>query len=205
MISFLRGTIFEVGQDTLVIEVGGIGYQVAVHPKDTALLGKGDSVFLYTSFIVREDMVQLFGFIKPDDLLLFKTLISASGIGPKTALAITGATTYRDFAAAVMREDVSFLVRLPGVGKKTAQKMVLELKDKLAQNDSALLVPESAALTNEVSEARAALQGLGFAPGEVEDLLQEALKEKGSDAASNVLVKHVLQRLGGKGAGNGAG
>lgn len=198
MISFLRGTLFEVGQETVVIEVGGIGYQVAVHPNEAGLLRKGDGGFFYTSFIVREDMVQLFGFLTSEGLMLFRTLISASGIGPKTALAITGATSYRDFAAAVMREDIAYLVQLPGVGKKTAQKMILEFKDKLSQETSVLLAPESTVVTNQLTEARAALQGLGFGAGEVEDLLQEALKENGHDATSNVLVKHVLQRFGGK-------
>ena len=204
MISFLRGTVFEAGQEAVQIEVGGIGYQVTMHPKEAGFLKEGDEAFLFTSFIVREDMVQLFGFLTSEGLLLFNTLLSASGIGPKTAIAITGTTTYGDFAAAVMREDISFLVQLPGVGKKTAQKIVLELKDKLSQDGAVLLAPEAITVNSQLKEARAALQGLGFASGEVEDLLQEALRENGHEAPSNVLVKHVLQRLGGKGADHGA-
>ena len=204
MISFLRGIIFEVGQDNIIIEVNGIGYQVAVHPNEAALLKKGDSTFLYTSFVVREDLVSLFGFLTPEGLRLFKTLISASGIGPKTALAITGASSYSDFAGAVFSDDISSLIRLPGVGKKTAQRMLVELKDKLVQEEALGFVHEALPPAPGIGVARQALQGLGFAAAEVEDLLKEALKEKGPEADSNVLVKHVLQRLGGKGADNGA-
>lgn len=204
VIAFLRGIIFESNQESVIIEVGGVGYEVSVHPKEAGMLKQGDSAFLFTDFIVREDLVQLFGFLTPEGLRLFKTLISASGIGPKTALAITGVTSYRDFAGAVFREDTSSLVRLPGVGKKTAQKMILELKDKLVQEDADFSGTQtSGMMTSGVFEAREALTGLGFSPSEVEDFLREALKVEGTEAASDVLVKHVLQSLGGKGADNG--
>lgn len=198
MISFLRGTIFDVSQETVIVEVGGIGYQVTVHSKEATLLRKGEGAFLYTCLVVREDLVQLFGFLSPEGLHLFKTLISASGIGPKTALAITGATSYRDFAAAIFRDDLSYLVRLPGVGKKTGQKLLVELKDKLSQDDFTVSTGEFSAPAAGIVEAREALEGLGFSLAEVEDFLQEALKEKGPGAASDVLVQHVLQRLGGR-------
>lgn len=199
MISFLRGIIFDVGQNDVIVEVGGVGYQVFVHPRDSALLKKGDVTFLYTHYVVREDLAQLFGFLAPEGQSLFKTLISANGIGPKTALAITGEMSYKDFLSAVFRDDVSALVRLPGIGKKTAQKLILELKDKLVQAGDSRFGTGMTGNVPEIEEAREALHGLGFAASEVDDLLREALKEKGSNSGSDVLVKHVLQRLGGGG------
>lgn len=203
MISFLRGTIFYIGHDNLIIDVGGVGYQVAVNPKEIPLLKKGEKAFIYTSFILREDMVQLFGFLTFEGLKLFRTLILASGIGPKTALAITGSISYREFACAVLQDDLRALMCLPGVGKKTAQKMLLELKDKIPQEDISAAAPSGTLAAPGIIEAREALRGLGFVAGEVEELLSEALKEKGADAESDVLVKHVLQQLGGRRSDNG--
>ena len=197
MISFLRGILFDVASDELIIEVGGVGFQVAVHPSDAGVLCKGDPVFIYTYLALREDGVQLFGFLAAERLHFFKSLLSASGIGPRTALAISGAVSFPDFVTAIYSEDVPALVRLPGVGKKTAQRMIVELKDRLVQESLGGVVPGvQMGSPGILSDAREALQGLGFAPLEVEELLQEALKEKGSAAGSDILVKHVLQRVG---------
>lgn len=205
MIGFLRGIIFDVSQENVIIEVGGVGYRVTLHQKEISMLKQGDSAFIYTDFIVREDMVQLFGFLTSQGLKLFQILITASGIGPKIALGITGVTSYKDFARAVLQEDISSLVRLPGVGKKTAQKIVLELKDKLVQEETVAADIAISGMNSGVFEAREALTGLGFSPSEVEDYLREALQSQGAEATSDVLVKHVLQRLGGKETDNGTG
>jgi len=200
MISFLRGTLFDTGYDQLTIEVGGVGYQVTVHPTDASQLKKGDNVFIYTYLLVREDALQLFGFLSAERLRLFKYLISASGIGPKTALAISGTVSLNSFVTAVCTGDVSALVQLPGIGKKTAQKLLVELKDKLMEEEyQGVPVHLGGGFPVVLTEAREALQGLGFVPGEVEDLLQEALKERGQAAGSDDLVKYVLQRIGRKG------
>lgn len=198
MISFLRGILFDVSYDEMIIEVGGVGYQVSVHPADAAMFSKGDAVFVYTYLSVREDGMQLFGFRTAEGLHLFKSLLSASGIGPKTALTISGATSLNDFVTAICTDDVSALVRLPGVGKKTAQRMLVELKDKLSHEKyPGVEAGVPAGIPGVLNDAREALQGLGFSPFEVEELLQEAIKETGPEAGSDHLVKHVLRRVGG--------
>lgn len=194
MISFLRGIIHDVGDSDVIVEVGGVGYRVTVHPKAGSVLQKGETVFLYTHFVMREDMVQLFGFLTAEEQKFFRLLISASGIGPKTALTITGSASYGGFCNAVLTGDISTLVRLPGVGKKTAQRILVELKDKVSQ--LGLTEPGSTASPFGIADAREALNGLGFSASEVEDLLQKAVKEKGMDADSDVLIKYVLQQLG---------
>lgn len=200
MISFLRGELFYTGFDQLIIEVGGVGYQVTVHPTDASQLKKGDNVFIHTYLLVREDALQLYGFLSAERLRLFTYLISAAGIGPKTALAISGTVSLNSFVTAVCTGDVSALVQLPGIGKKTAQKLLVELKDRLMKEEyQGVPVRLEGGIPVVLTEAREALQSLGFIPGEVEDLLQEALKEKGQEAGSDDLVKYVLQSIGGKG------
>ena len=202
MISFIRGTVFEVRQSSVIIDTGSLGYEVLLNGRDLSRMTTGSSVFLYTWLQVREDAMTLFGFFSKDELELFGMLISVSGIGPRGGLAILGTMTADDLRFAVLSDDVSAIVRSPGIGKKTAQKLILELKDKLKLED-AFEHKLAAGLTDtgeaagadqpdQVKEAVEALVALGYSPAlaghavrgvenarslDVETLLKEALKK----------------------------
>lgn len=131
MIGYLKGEIAEIKETHVVLEVGSIGYEVFL--PSSAIMGlpaKGSIVKLYTYMHVREDAVSLFGFLTKDDLSMFKLLITVNGIGPKGALGILSAITADEIRFAVLSEDAKTIARAPGIGSKTAGKLILELKDK---------------------------------------------------------------------------
>jgi Holliday junction DNA helicase RuvA len=131
MISTLSGTIRSLSQDKLVIEVGGVGLSVLINPPTSLGLTLGAQTTLYTSLVVREDSLTLFGFLSEEVRNLFELVQTVSGVGPKVALSIMGALTPEDLARAISQEDTSAIERVPGIGKKGAQRMILELKGKL--------------------------------------------------------------------------
>lgn len=132
MIAFLRGRIFEKHPNRLVVDVGGVGYDVAVPVSTFCLAGEpGDEVALRVHTHVREDLIALFGFATSLELAVFERLIGVSGIGPKLALAVLSGLEARDLVSAIQRGDVARLTAIPGVGKKTAERMVVDLRDRL--------------------------------------------------------------------------
>lgn len=132
MIRYLRGILTEAGETEIVVEVQGIGYAVNVPASMMGNLPElGEQMKVYTYFSVREDAMQLFGFLSGEDLEMFKLLISVNGIGPKAGLGIMGSMSAEDIRFAVMSEDVKTISRAPGIGPKTAKKVILELKDKI--------------------------------------------------------------------------
>lgn len=178
MIEFLKGTVFYAENDYVAVDVGGIGYQVHVsHPRQ---FGEGESVCLYTHLVIREDAHLLYGFSGKDERDLFRTLLEVSGVGPKAALGMLASMNPRQLVTAIRMEDVKTLTRLPGVGKKTAQRLVLDLKDKLAKWDWEWAVqPKSEAIASPepVSNERdviAALMALGYNEEEAEWAAREA-------------------------------
>lgn len=131
MIAYLKGDLAEIRENYVVIEVGGIGYEVYLPTSNISELpSKGTALKLYTYMHVREDAIGLFGFLTKDDLEMFKLLITVNGIGPKGALGILSAISADEIRFAVLAEDVKAISKAPGIGSKTAAKMVLELKDK---------------------------------------------------------------------------
>lgn len=140
MIRYIKGVLGEYTQGEVVIENNGIGYLVSVPVSVMDQLPQiGQEVMLYTYLHVREDNMQLFGFVTKEDLNIFQLLITVSGIGPKAALGILGSMTAYDIRYAVMADDAKAIAKAPGIGPKTAGKVILELKDKLSLED---LVPE---------------------------------------------------------------
>jgi holliday junction DNA helicase RuvA len=187
VIAFLDGTLAERSADRVVVDVGGVGYEVAV-PVSTAarLPAIGRRVRVFTRMHVRDDAMLLFGFASPDERTLFDLLITVNGIGPKVALAFLSALAPDALRRAVTSGDVAALTVVPGVGKKVAQRVVLDLKDKLAGDVVVLegpLVDVREALlalglsSQEASDAVRALASDGDRP--VEDLLREALRHVG--------------------------
>ena len=175
MIAFLRGRPVTTGPDHVVLDVGGIGYKVFV---PTSVIGKlADpqvEVTIHTYLHVREDALQLFGFLEDADRGIFELLIQVSGIGPKVALAVLSSTTTPAFVQAVINEQVNLLTQIPGVGKKTAQRVIVELKDKFGKMDVAADagIPGTAVESyNITGDALQALVALGYNPVEAKRVL----------------------------------
>lgn len=173
MIRFVKGTLTFVGESEVVIENNGIGYGISV-PMSVmeGLPGMGEEVMLYTYMNVREDAMQLFGFLTQEDLKMYKLLITVNGIGPKAGLGIMGAMSSYDIRYAIMAGDSKAIAKAPGIGPKTASKVILELKDKMeweellpSENDRTIPVAKgkvSGQVSGIVSDAIEALVVLGY-------------------------------------------
>lgn len=175
MIGSVRGKLTAKQAPTVIVESGGIGYEIDT-PMSTflELPGTGADVFLHTHLLVREDAQTLFGFSTADEKQLFRTLLKVSGVGAKMGLAILSAMSADDFARCVQVEDTATLVKIPGVGKKTAERLIIEMRDKL--DGATTTVPASGRKiieSNPRSEAIDALVTLGYKPAEVRRLLGE--------------------------------
>jgi Holliday junction DNA helicase RuvA len=191
MISRLRGTIWEKDAGRLVVDAGGVGYELTVSLATAAHVGEvGEPVELYVSTQLREDSLQLYGFARLEERVLFLLLISVSGIGPQKAVGALSALTPGDLLTAVAEDDPVRLTRVPGIGKKTAERLIVELRDKLEA-----LRPHAGAAapgTGARGPALEALVSLGYARPAAERALQDAPKTL---VAVQDLIKHALQRL----------
>ncbi len=187
MIGSLRGTVTHVGQDHLLIEVGGIGYRVLAAPSLLAGLHTGREASVFTHHLVREDQQALFGFATTEELAFFELLMTVSQVGPRLALAITAAHPVTRLQLAVIGDDVDVYTSVSGVGRKTAQRIILELKEKV----HAAGVAGGGADTPD-SDVTAALESLGYSAA-------EARRAAGSvariDGGLDVRIKAALQEL----------
>ena len=137
MISYIRGTLAEIEEDRILVDVGGIGYGIYMPGESiTRLPAVGTEIKIHTYLNVREDAMQLFGFLTKDDLRVFRLVIGVSGIGPKGGLNILSCLSPDDLRFAVMAGDAKAISKAPGIGKKTAEKLIIELKDKLSIEDT---------------------------------------------------------------------
>jgi Holliday junction DNA helicase RuvA len=188
MIGRLRGLLAAKHGDRVVLDVAGVGYEVAVTPRTLLELpGVGEEAVLHTHLHVREDNLALFGFAGEDHRDLFRLLIGVSGVGPKVGLAILGTMSADDLRRAVLTEDAAALTLVPGIGKRSAQKLMLELRPKLDLPDAEL--PSSGAAAAEVREA---LEGLGYQASEI----RAALQSIEPDLAVEDMLRAALQQLG---------
>jgi Holliday junction DNA helicase RuvA len=184
MIAHLRGTILEKHPNEVVVEAAGVGYEVQIPISTyTALPDAGAPVALRIYTHVREDALALFGFVTSEEKLLFERLISVSGIGPKLAITVLSGLPTSDLVAAIRTEDVPRLVRIPGVGKKTAERIVLELKDKLgaveAAGASTGAAPSRPSLSALEQDVLSALANLGCSRPAAEEAVRKA-KDRGA-------------------------
>lgn len=171
MIAFVKGIIEDITEENVVIDVGGIGYNVRISGKAAALLpGLHEQVKLYTYTCVREDMISLYGFLTRDDLEIFKKLITVNGIGPKGGLAILSVMSADNLRFAIISGDAAAISRAPGIGKKTAERVILDLKDKISLEDTLFHkemqqpdMGQSEARHHAENEAVEALTALGYA------------------------------------------
>ena len=195
MIASLRGTVIEATPDLVVIEAGGVGFGVAVPAREASLLSRqvGEQAFVHTYLHVREDALQLFGFSSPRSRAFFLSLIAVSGVGPKVALAILSTYPVEELEAAVVRGDAKKFESIPGIGKKLAQRLMIELKDRVsAELGEALAGGAPAGEADPLLAARTALQGLGLTLREAE----EALKGAPADASLDEFVRFALRKKG---------
>ncbi len=204
MISYIRGTLvyLEPEESLVVVETGGVGYGILISGKDLDLLpGHGEEIRLYTYLQVKEDGLQLYGFLTREDQKLFRMLIGVSGIGPKGALGILSALSADDLRFAVLADDARAIAKAPGIGHKTAQKLILELKDKLKLEDAFeaklakadLQTGAAAGLTEAKNEAVEALTALGYSASDALKAVRQAeLKEEmGVEEILKAALKHM--------------
>ncbi len=199
MYAYLNGRVAEKGPGSLVIDVGGVGYLLSVSMntlQETPPVGEPMKAYTYLS--VREDAMELFGFSSPEEKSMFTRLLTVSGIGPKVALAILGSMPLRDLTLAIVTGDIATLSRAPGVGKKTAQRLALELKEKVDQSDldyaPAAGGPVTPVQEDAAQEALAALQALGYTAAEAAKAVSQV---RGQSDSANELVRLALRNMAG--------
>lgn len=199
MFAYIKGTLEEKGNNYVVIDVGGIGYKIFM--SDISIQGIGeleDVVKVHTYYYVREDNISLYGFLTKEELKMFELLLSVSGIGAKSAISMLSNITPASFAFAVISNDVLSLKKLPGIGAKTAQRIILELQDKLKAEEKVITDGAKEQIeieienTQNVQEAIQALQILGYNRKEIDKVMEKLAKE---DLSVEELIKKGLSLL----------
>ncbi len=205
MIGYIKGTVDSIFEDRVLVENNGIGYEIYVPGSDLSVMPhSGEEVKLYTYLHVREDLMQLFGFLTRDALGLFKLLITVSGIGPKGALGILGTMDADTLRFAIMSNDAKAIARAPGIGKKTAEKVVLELRDKIdadsllssdGASDAGMAVLSGGAAQADASkDAIEALVALGYSATDSARAVKSVLAALGDESSDvEVILKHALK------------
>ena len=194
MIGSLIGLVKNKKPNMVLIEVNGIGYEVNV-PLSTSFKvpAINKSTYILTHLIVREDQHTLYGFATEEERNLFRALIKISGVGPKLALTILSGINTNDFIKSVLTEDIDTLVHLPGIGKKTAERLVVEMKDKVSEiSDSLEIIEGGLSISNTVREAQNALVNLGYKSSEARKILDNIDKD---ELTIEDLLKQALQSL----------
>lgn len=185
MFAFLKGTVCSLGSSKLVLEVNGVGYEINIGPNILAQAPKiGGQLTLFTSFVVRENAHSLYGFLNADEKSTFEMLIHISGIGPKTALCLVGHLGLDRLQQAISEEDVSTICLVPGIGKKTAQRLIVESKDKLEKQVEPALSQAGEKLSLNaptIKDAINALVNLGYKQQVAQKAIQKTLHESEED------------------------
>ena len=212
MIGRLQGILLSKGEAEVLLDVQGVGYEVEV-PSSTfyQLPDPGQTLVLHTHFVVREDAQHLYGFLELRDRSLFRLLLKVNGVGPKLALGLMSGMDSSRFAAAVAKEDVNALVRIPGVGRKTAERLIIELRDKLPQWElhygslpHAVAVAAKPARQDNFQEAEQALISLGYKPHEASRAIVHAATQLNAETehpATEQLIRLALKSLARAAAG----
>ena len=203
MISFIKGYIAETTENSVILETDSIGYEIFMTgPAIEETSRMQDKIKIYTYFHVREDAMQLYGFLSRDDLEMFRLLLNVNGIGPKAAMGVLAAITADELRFAVLSDDVKTISRAPGIGKKTAQKLILELKDKLKLEDAfekkldhqeENLSLTDTSLRDSRQEAVEALTALGYSSTNALRAVRQVSEETGDDVEA--ILKAALKQL----------
>jgi Holliday junction DNA helicase RuvA len=194
VIASVEGVVGAIAADSLVIETGGIGYRIFCSPSVIASATPGGRLRLHTYHLVREDQQALFGFRTPEELGFFNLLLTVTGVGPKVAMAIVGSRPTADLQLAILQQDQAVLVSIPGIGKKLAERIIFELKEKVS---AAGVAAGSAAAVTTASEGEVvgALQALGYSLGEAREASRLALQDPSVGAGLEERVKAALRTL----------
>lgn len=202
MIAYLKGIIVEVTESRLILDVNDIGYLIYISGRDASNMpGRGEEVKIYTYLNVKEDAMQLFGFLSEDDLEMYQLLLNVNGIGPKAALGVLSVLTPDDLRFAVLADDAKAIAKAPGIGNKTAQKLILELKDKLSLEEAfekrldhgAQALPVGEGMTDARSEAVEALIALGYSSSDALRAVNGA--KAGQEADVEQILKAALKQM----------
>lgn len=203
MIGYMRGQIAAVLEGKIILDVHDIGFEIFVTSKDASSMPQaGNEVKIYTHLQVKEDDMQLYGFLTKDDLDTFKLLLNVNGIGPKAALGILAALSADDLRFAILSDDVKAISKAPGIGTKTAQKLILELKDKMSLEDAfekklanaeVALAAGDASLSEAKNEAVLALTALGYSNSDALRAVKQA--EVTADMDVETILKAALKHL----------
>jgi Holliday junction DNA helicase RuvA len=195
VIASLAGTVAAVAFDSVILEVGGIGYRVFASPAVLTMSTPGGQLKLFTHHVVREDLQALYGFRTVEELGFFGLLLTVTGVGPKVALAIVGSKPTPDLQLAIMAQDQAVLVSIPGIGKKLAERIIFELKEKVTA--AGVAVAADAAVTGVAGEGEvvAALQALGYSLSEARVASRAAIAEAGVGSSLEDRVKAALRSL----------
>lgn len=206
MIAYMKGKIADISEDNLVLEVNGIGYNIRISSGTAGLLpGIGEKVKIYTYTYVREDAFLLYGFLTKDDLEIFRRLITVNGIGPKGGLAILSVMTADDLRFAILSGDSKAIAKAPGIGKKTAERVILDLRDKVSIEESfvnkeagvqgSALLAEHEGTNAARNEAVEALTALGYSPSEALKAVKKVEIAEGMD--TEAVLKLALKNING--------
>ncbi len=189
MIGYIEGEVIFKGNRNLILKAGGIGYALSATPQLVTELAVGEEAHLWTHLAVKDDALDLYGFSSRDELELFRLLISISGIGPKSALGVLSLADVKTLAHAIGSRDSAYLTKVSGIGKKLAEKIVLELRDKVGE------LAKGGDISNAETEAIDALESLGYAPRDTREIIRILAKEH---VTAQDIIRKALQTLGGR-------
>lgn len=197
MISYVKGILEDISDSGIVVEAGGIGYFISMPPSISVKYKQHTEVKIHTYMNVKEDGISLFGFESQKQLELFKKLTSVSGVGVKTAMALLGVCSVNEITSAIVSNDITMLCRAPGLGKKSAQRIILELKDKISTDDITSIIggditSDSVDLSDAKSEALEALLVLGYGRSEAVKALSDIYS---AEDDTSTLIKKALKRI----------
>jgi holliday junction DNA helicase RuvA len=192
MIASVEGSVGAIAADSIVVEVAGIGYRVFVSPAVISSAAPGSKIKLHTFHLVRDDLQALYGFRTPEELGFFNLLLSVTGVGPKVALAITGSRPVADLQLAIIEGDQAMLTAIPGIGKRLAERVIFELKEKVA---AAGVGASVSAVGGGEDDVVAALQALGYSLAEARDAARAAAVDPARPGNLEERVKAALRTL----------
>jgi Holliday junction DNA helicase RuvA len=194
VIASLDGVVATVAFDSLIVEVGGVGYRVYASPSVLAAAAPGSRLKLFTHHVVREDLQALYGFRSAEELGFFGLLLTVTGVGPKVAMAIVGSRPTAELQLAIMQQDQAVLVSIPGIGKRLAERVIFELKEKVAAAGVAAIGVAGSPAGSE-GDVVGALQALGYSLPEAREASRIAIGMAGVDASLEERVKAALRVL----------
>jgi len=200
LIGFIKGKLAIKSTEYVLVDVNGVGYQIFISPKTLLNLPKeGNEIIFYTYTYLRDDSLRLYGFLNKEDKKMFENLLQISGIGPKAALAVHSVFNSNEFKEAILNQDVDLIRTIPGVGKKTALRLILELRGKLELPELEKItraeIPEKVLVI--MKEAKQALRNLGFKPSEINESLEGFPTEGEEEITVEKFIRYALKSLRG--------